>query len=241
MTIFYFTGTGNSLFAARKIADATGATLVSIPQVFAKQETYADDKIGFIYPQYAVGLPKMVRSFILKNEFDAEYFFAVDLYAHIRMNALGEIAGIITLDYGAYLKTPWNFIFAFNPPKRPETILEKAEGSLERIISDIKGNKRRIVKARKRHGAATAFFGETRFRVSEDCNRCGTCAQVCPANNIEVIEKTVFGNECENCFACVNLCPSHAIYSSKKMQKRRQYRNPLISVNEIIEANNDKL
>jgi len=38
MTIFYFTGTGNALFAARKIADATGATLISIPQVISEQK-----------------------------------------------------------------------------------------------------------------------------------------------------------------------------------------------------------
>ena len=60
----------------------------------------------------------------------------------------------------------------------------------------------------------------------------------CPANNIEISEVVAFGNNCENCFACANLCPAHAIYSKKAMLKCRQYRNPLVSTDEIVAANN---
>ena len=133
MKIFYFTGSGNSLFTARKISDATGAELISIPQVIGEQREYADDCIGFVYPQYAVGLPKMVRVFILNNTFRADYFFAVDLYAFIRFGALREIAGLIPLNYGAYLKTPGNFIFMIGPPKNPVAILKKWKNGLTKL------------------------------------------------------------------------------------------------------------
>ena len=63
------------------------------------------------------------------------------------------------------------------------------------------------------------------------------CGRVCPANNIKLSDEIVFGNKCETCYACVNLCPSHAIYTNKATLKRRQYRNPIVSVDEIIEAN----
>ena len=235
MTIFYFTGTGNSLFATQKIADSIGAEMISIPKVIGEQQTYTDDCIGFVYPQYSIGLPKMVRSFILGNTFEAGYIFAVNLYAFIRGGALGEIAGIIPLNYGAYLKTPNNFIFALSPPKNPSLVLSKAEGKLAKIISDINDRKNKPAKPRIKVGNATKYFGETKFKVTESCTKCGTCANVCPADNIE--SPGVFGNMCENCFACVNLCPTHAIYSNKAMLRRRQYRNPEISVNEITEAN----
>jgi ferredoxin len=235
--IFYFTGTGNSLFAARKIAESTGAALISIPQSITEQKIYADDSIGFVYPQYSIGLPKMVRKFILSNTFKAGYIFAVDLYAFIRMNALGEIAGIIPLNYGAYLKTPNSFIFAVNPPKNPRAVLAKAERKLDTIIADISVCKNKTVKPRKGVGNATRFFGKSNFKVTEFCTKCGTCARVCPANNIEINTGVIFGNHCENCFPCANLCPAHAIYSNNAMLKRRQYRNPLISADEIIEAN----
>jgi flavodoxin len=97
MTIFYFTGTGNLLFAARKIAASTGANLISIPQAMHKSKSYKDDCIGFVYPQYANGLPKMVRSFIINNTLETDYFFAVNLWSFIHINALGEIASLIPL------------------------------------------------------------------------------------------------------------------------------------------------
>ena len=237
MTIFYFTGTGNSLFAAQKIANSTGAKLVSIPQVIYEKHEYADDCIGFVYPQYAIGLPKMVRSFILNNTFKADYLFAVDLYAFIRFGALREIAGIITLNYGSYLKTPGNFIFLFGPPKNPSTVLYKAENKLAQIISDISNRKNKPIKPRKNVGNATKYFGESGFKVTEDCKKCGTCERVCPAGNINLSVDVVFGKKCETCFACVNLCPVQAIYSNAAKQGRRQYKNPMISTDEIIEAN----
>ena len=237
MTIFYFTGTGNSLFTARKIAGSTGAALISIPQVIREQRTYTDDCIGFVYPQYAIGLPKMVRGFVLNNTFQADYIFAIDLYAFIRANALGEMAGIIPLSYGTYLKTPNNFIHAFSPPKNPGAVLAKAESRLANIINDIANRKNKPVKPRKNAGNATKYFGNARFKITESCTKCGTCAKVCPAGNIIFDGSTRFGNQCENCFACVNLCPAHAIYSNSAMLKRCQYRNPVIAADDIANAN----
>jgi formate hydrogenlyase subunit 6/NADH:ubiquinone oxidoreductase subunit I len=237
MTIFYFTGTGNSLFAAQKVADATNATLMSIPKALSEQRTYKDDVIGFVYPQYANGLPKMVRRFIVENSFEADYFFAVDLFAFIHIGALGEIASLIPLNYGAYLKTPNNFTFLFSPPKNSSAVLAKAEVKLNQIIKDIQSRKSKLIKPRGSIGNATKYFGESKFKVTTDCTKCGTCAKVCPANNIELRESIVFGVNCENCFSCANLCPAHAIYSKESMLKRRQYRNPIVSVDKIIEAN----
>jgi Pyruvate/2-oxoacid:ferredoxin oxidoreductase delta subunit len=238
MTIFYFTGTGNSLFAARKIADATDATLISIPQAIAERRTYKDDAIGFVYPQYANSLPKMVRRFLIENSFEADYFFAVDLYAFTYIGALGEIAGLIPLNYGAYLKTPLNFTFMFSPPKNPSAVLAKAETKLSKICEDIQNRKTKPIKPRKSIGNATKHFGDSKFKVTADCTKCRTCEKVCPANNIKTGDSVAFGKKCETCFACANLCPAHAIYSKEAMLKRRQYRNPVISADEIIEANN---
>ena len=236
MTIFYFTGTGNSLFAARKIADATNATLISIPQAISEQRTYTDDAIGFVYPQYANGLPKMVRRFIVNNTFKADYFFAVNLWAFIHIGALGEIAGIIPLNYGVYLKTPNNFIFLFNPPKNPKVVLDKAEGKLNQIINDINNRENKPVKPKKGVGNATKYFGEAKYQITDNCTKCGTCVKICPASNIRLNDNIVFDNNCETCYSCVNLCPVHAIYTKKSMLKRRQYRSPIISVDEIVQA-----
>ncbi len=237
MTIFYFTGTGNSLFAAKKLAEQTGARLISIPQVIGDRREYSDDCIGFVYPQYAIGLPKMVRKFILGNTFQAEYIFAVDLYAFFRLSAMGELAGIIPLNYGAYLKTPNNFTLAHSPPKDPLAVLQAAQSRLAEIAKDILTRRNIRIKPRNGEGNATKYFGRTRFKITDQCTLCGTCAKVCPGQNITVDHAVVFGNNCENCFACANLCPQHAIYTNKAMLKRRQYRNPIVTAKEIAAAN----
>ncbi|MCL2202518.1 MAG: EFR1 family ferrodoxin [Defluviitaleaceae bacterium] len=255
MTIFYFTGTGNSLFVARKFADSAGANLISIPQAMHESKSYKDDCIGFVYPQYANGLPKMVRSFITNNTFEADYFFAVNLWSFIHINALGEIASLIPLNYGAYLRTPMNFIFLLNSPKNPINMLDKAEKNLNKIISDIISRKSKAIKPKKAIGNATKYCGEAKFLVSLSCTFCKTCVMICPAKNIDVLDESnyqaihgnnksvvvnaavKFGTNCENCYACVNLRPAHAIFANKATLKRRQYRNPYVSMAEIAEVN----
>lgn len=237
MTIFYFTGTGNALFAAKRIAEATKAELVSIPKVIDSPREHSDNVIGFVYPQYAIGLPKMVRRFVLDNTFKAEYIFAVDLFSFITAGALSEMSGIISLDYGAYLKTPCNFISMFNPPKDVKVAIQKTRPLLDRIIADIKARKIKRIRPSKHVGNATKYFGKNDFKVSDDCVRCGLCVRVCPAGNIVLDERIEFHKLCENCFACVNLCPQRAINSNIRMTKHRRYLNPEIIPDEIAEAN----
>jgi ferredoxin len=234
VTIFCFTGTGNSLFAARKI----GGTLVSIPQVIDAPTEYADDVIGFVFPQYGMGLPKMVRSFAAQNKFVSEYAFAVSLYSYIRGGALTELASLVPLDYGAKLKSPWNFIWAFGAPRDAEKSLRKCEASLDKIAAEIGSRRSKAVKPSTRVGSATKFFSDNKFKVSDACVKCGLCADVCPAGNIEMRDKPEFLGKCEMCFACANLCPQSALNSSKAMSKHRRYRNPAVAPSEIAAANN---
>ena len=139
----------------------------------------------------------MVRKFILVNNFKADYFFAVNLFAFIHINALGEIASLLPLNYGVYLKTPMNFIFLFGAPKNPGNVLAKAENKLNKIISDIANRVNKRIKPSKGIGNATKHFGESKFKVAGTCTKCGICIRVCPADNIKIGEKLMFDNNCE--------------------------------------------
>jgi len=58
---------------------------------------------------------------------------------------------------------------------------------------------------------------------SEKCTGCGICADVCPANAIEVNEQAIVNDEaCTGCAACVSECPNGAIMlAQKKVGKPR--------------------
>jgi len=50
------------------------------------------------------------------------------------------------------------------------------------------------------------------FTAGSGCTGCGTCAAVCPVDNIIMDKgKPQWQHRCENCLACVNFCPENAI------------------------------
>ena len=88
MKIFYFTGTGNSLAAAKRL----DGELVSIPQVMKEGNfVFEDEAIGIIFPLYCLNPPKMVREFLSRAKFHTEYLFAVATYGNLAGASMQEL------------------------------------------------------------------------------------------------------------------------------------------------------
>lgn len=64
---------------------------------------------------------------------------------------------------------------------------------------------------RDRQGRAVNF-ADARPLTSEDCDRCGVCAGVCPTGAIDRADPTVCRGPCLKCGACVKQCPQKARY-----------------------------
>jgi len=83
--IFYFTGTGNSLVAAKKIAEGIGGCIDPIVR-YKEQQTVKinEDVIGIVFPVYLAqiyGLPEIVSQFLGKIEYvKNKYYFIVCTY-----------------------------------------------------------------------------------------------------------------------------------------------------------------
>ncbi len=78
--IYYFTGTGNSLYVAKKLQkELPDSNLISIMSCLSIKKFKSEARIiGFVFPIYMTSLPKPVREFIRKIEIDsAEYFFSI--------------------------------------------------------------------------------------------------------------------------------------------------------------------
>ena len=98
--IYYFTGTGNSLAAARKIAAALGDTeLVPIASLAGTHGEIAPgaERVGIAFPVYFAGLPAMVASFAARlRPGQARYVFAVATYGGSgAASALLQLDGIL--------------------------------------------------------------------------------------------------------------------------------------------------
>lgn len=93
--IFYFTGTGNSLYAAKQI----GGELISIPQVIhRKEQSWRAEEIGIVCPVYGHEMPAMVKGFLKKAEFQTEYFFFdPDLWKYTWRRCRAGTAGTETM------------------------------------------------------------------------------------------------------------------------------------------------
>ena len=76
-TIYYFSGTGNSLKIARDIAEKLEeCELVPIAKVWQQDQLAStSEKVGFIFPLYYFGLPKIVYDFINNIELASPTIF----------------------------------------------------------------------------------------------------------------------------------------------------------------------
>lgn len=251
MIIFYFTSTGNSLAVAKRI----GGNLISIPQLMHLQNLkYKDDAIGIVFPIYSLEPPKMVSQFLEKVKLEADYIFAIGTYGKLSGAAMfnlqkqAEKIGF-GFDYTASLLMVDNFLPVYDidnqiaqlPKKRTEEMTAK-------IVEDIHNRKHTQAAAslgiralnnilRILDNEASIGKQAQSYIINEDCNRCSVCAKVCPTGNITITDRPQFNSQCIACEACVHQCPQNAIHMKRERSSKR-WRNPEVSLKEIIEANN---
>jgi ferredoxin len=254
--IYYFTGTGNSLAIAKKIAAALGeCELVPISSLTAAQKIApVADRVGIVCPVYFLGLPLMVAEFA--GRFDrsqAGYTFAVVTYGGSGSEpTLRQLDAAIKkqngrgLDAGFSLKMPGNYILMYETLSKEtcDNLFATAKQQLAEIVPAIGKSEHkplpRSLAGSLIHAIAYPWFvshartKSREFTVTDACTSCGTCAAICPADNIELVEgRPVWKDRCEVCLGCLQLCPARAIEAGPKTATRPRYHNPEITLAEL--------
>ena len=238
-TIYYFTGTGNSLKVARVLSEKLEeCELIPIAKIWQKEHLAATrEKVGFIFPLHYYGLPKIIFDFIQKIDLEkTTYNFAVITRAgDIDGISLQQIEGILKtkskiLNSGFFVQMPNNYIiygYDVNSETTQKNMIRNSIKTIEEIVEVVKNNgtnlKTELSEDDRKYGRWNKSFHEKVnesdkfFYVDENCNNCGICETVCPVNNIVLIEGTPqWQHKCQQCLACMNFCPEKSIQFEDK-------------------------
>lgn len=257
--IFYFSGTGNSLYVAKDVARNSNEKIISISALVRENKARyeytldEDDVVGFVYPIYAWAPPKMVIEFIKKlnlKNYKENYTFTIATCGANVGNTVKTIEKAlegkgIELNSAFSVAMPSNYIIMGNVES--EEAQNKKLSSVEIELKDINEAISKRVKGmydvEKGHlpWVTTAIINPLfnkaintkKFYVTDKCTGCGLCEKVCNSGTIKVDKKPVWGDKCLQCLACINLCPAKAIQYGKNTESKGRYRNPNISLEEL--------
>ena len=250
---FYFTATGNSLYAAKQLDEERRSIAQAIHDT---EKTYKADRIGIISPVYGHEMPELVKEFLRESKFETDYFYVVLTYGNRHAGA-SELAEKLLNELNikpSYINVVFmidNFLPGFDMDEQRK-IDKKVDEQLAGIRTDIDSRREYISPVTDQDRAnhqeyldrIAAMPGgkfDLKYKVTDECIGCGICEKVCPKKCYTVEnQKSSWSQEgCIMCMACIHACPMKAIeMNMPEKNKKARYRNENISICEIVDANN---
>ena len=255
-TLYYFTGTGNSLKIARDLSANIPNSRVEPIAKYYRRSSVRDNSeaVGFIFPLYFFGMPAIVVDFVKKIELRASiYTFAVITRGGTPGCALHQLRILRkeesgTLNAGFYVRMGTNFIprYRIRSQKRMKKYFERAGAKvikIAQIVNSKKNNRandmlliRSILLLLYNRWVRSVHYEDRNFWVDKRCNACRICEKVCPVDNIQLKDgRPVWSSQCQQCLACLHFCPVSAIQWGKGTIRKNRYHHPDICVDNIID------
>ena len=245
--VFWFSGTGNSLYAAKRISEAVGGVpLVRITDASPDEPAGGTGaKVGFVFPSYYGNLPRAVRAFAEKVRIEpGSYVFTVVTMGGMGQGSVWALDSLlkkrgITLNYGRCVLMNGNYIVNYDPAGAVSKVSNpvKIDSKIDACAADIAAGKHSVKKipfiASNLYKNIEAL--DAGFITGEKCTGCGQCEKLCPVRNIRVENgRPRWLHHCEHCVSCINLCPVKAIDYGEQTKTRGRYINPHIKIEELI-------
>lgn len=250
--IFYFSATGNSKYAAERIAAATDDRLVFLRDA-VRSRSYRYDagreaRIGFVIPVYFQGLPSIVTFFLEKLELTGcrdPYIYLVLTCGKTTGGAAGQMARLLAkkgLSLSAQFGIPMvdNYVpmFKIAEPEEIEKRLDAAEDYIDVAARAIRAkgigdyNRSRGTAPGIMSAALYPLYAHGRstrpFVVTDHCIGCGLCQEICPCGAILISggRPAWVKSKCVRCLGCLHRCPAQAIHWKTPEEDRGRYCNP---------------
>ena len=228
--IYYFSGTGNSLYTASKIAEAIGgAEIISVRCKTEDVSAENADVIGFVCPVYEWDIPGTFKEFIKQLTVNPNaYIFMVTTYIAVLGKSFETVEKLLEekgarLNYGRAIRCVASQCIAY-PPFPPEKIMiPYMEKQIQKTGKEINEKKLRDFPkmsplTRSRFDKVMGPYLQVEneydkgFYTDGRCKGCGICEKVCPTRNISISDKRPqWNHHCHGCNACVAYCPTKAI------------------------------
>lgn len=250
--IFYFSGTGNTRWAAQTLASRLGEQVFYIPDIIKGECRYRlgeNERLGFVFPVHGWRPPKIVREFIAKLTIEGKGYTYMLCTAGDNIGRTTEILRDDLAKRGIALHAAFSLIMPeayvglpfmdVDKPERERAKILKAEKDLQEYVGYIERRTEgieRTVKGRLPSllsGPIGGFFvkhlvSDKPFHVvSSRCVRCGICADVCPVHDIDgglgKEPSWKHNGDCLSCFTCYHHCPHHAIEYGGRTKHKGQY------------------
>lgn len=253
--IFYFTGTGNSLWVAEALGKALKEPLVAIAnelKTYPKElihPLWAKEKILFVYPVHSWGPAVPMMQFISRLKllgYEGHSVYSVctcgdecGYSGSMLQEALRKKRVRLSGSYSVIM--PNNYIlmpgFDVDTKEVEQRKLQDAPSRISAIVEAIQKEQNvnlynigtmPWLKSRVVYPLFANFaVGSNSFRVTDACISCGLCERVCPTGTITLTEgRPVWSNTCVQCVACIHRCPVRAIEYGRGTVKKGRYHHP---------------
>jgi len=246
--VLYFSGTGNTEYAAQELARQLDDECVDLlPRIKAHDHSVLHSDRPFILcaPVYVCEMPRFLSKYLKEQTFSGSR----EIYCVFTSGGYCGISGPLAKSLfrkkrmlyrgHAELKMPRNYVandaYPMLERAEVESRIRNARNRLTAIAADIR--------AGKTLSARHVFFFETlvtlpfnpvwckwkltakAFYTTDACIGCGKCAKLCPLNNIALTDgQPVWGSQCTHCMACIGNCPTEAIEYGTITLEKEPYR-----------------
>ncbi len=247
--IYYFTGTGNTVFIVNKIAEKLKVlgNEINVDSCEGCENINDDfDILGIAFPIHSSYAPKVFSEFLNKLPKNS----GIPLFGIVTS---GYMAGDVLAFEGKKLEAKGYLPFLYRnivvgnnmhlPILCPLKVTKKQKiqkrligidneiddivTKIDNRIKDIRGNDllgRLFGVLQRSIGKVHEKQNFKGFSSDEKCIKCKWCIKNCPVNNIVLKENRItFEDRCIICMRCYNFCPKKAIQMTNKTKNTTKY------------------